>query len=110
MTSSPLHTCRPIEHAFELLGKRWVGRLVDLLLQRPARFSELLAALPELSRRVLSQRLLELQQCGLVRREVDPGPPISATYRLTERGQALAPAMSALRAWGRAVVDDDCGR
>lgn len=90
-----------------MLGKRWIGPLIDLLLQRPARFNELHAALPALSNRVLSERLTELQHVGLVEREVDPGPPITATYRLTARGRELGPAMDALRIWAGAPIDDD---
>jgi DNA-binding HxlR family transcriptional regulator len=105
-TRLPLYPCSYIEVAFGSLGKRWMGQLVDLLLQRPARFNELLAALPALSSRVLSERLTELQDIGLVEREVDPGPPITATYRLTERAQRLGPAMDALRVWAGAPVDE----
>ncbi len=90
-----------------MLGKRWMGLLIDLLLQRPSRFSELHAALPAMSKRVLSERLAELQEVGLVERDVDPGPPITSTYRLTERGQGLGPAMDALRIWAGAPVDDE---
>ena len=90
-----------------MLGKRWTGLLIDLLLQRQARFNELHAALPALSKRVLSERLTELQSIGLAEREVDPGPPITATYRLSERGRALGPAMDALRVWAGAPVDGE---
>ncbi|RDI50527.1 winged helix-turn-helix transcriptional regulator [Nocardia mexicana] len=109
MTESqpPLNVCSYTEVAFGVLGKRWTGLLIDLLLQRPARFNELHAALPTLSKRVLSERLAELQSAGLVEREVDPGPPITATYRLTESGRGLGPAMDALRVWAGAPVDDE---
>lgn len=106
-TRLPLHVCSYTEDVFRLLGKRWTGLLVDLLLQRPARFNELAKALPQLSKRVLSERLSELQDIGLVSREVDPGPPVTVTYRLTERGQGLEPAMDALRVWAGAPVDDE---
>lgn len=101
----PLRACAYTEEVFGLLGKRWTGLLIDLLLQRPARFNELHAALPALSKRMLSERLTELQSIGVVEREVDPGPPITATYRLTERGAALRPAMDALRVWAGAPTD-----
>ncbi|WP_435283516.1 winged helix-turn-helix transcriptional regulator [Streptomyces koelreuteriae] len=106
-TRLPLHSCSYTEDVFQLLGKRWMGPLIDLLLQRPARFSELHAALPALSKRVLSDRLSELADVGLVEREVAPGPPVAVTYRLTGRGQGLGPAMDALRAWAGAPVDDN---
>ncbi len=108
MTESrrPLRACSYTEEVFGLLGKRWTGLLVDLLLQRPARFNELHGALPALSKRVLSERLSDLQAIGVVERDVDPGPPITATYRLSERGRALGPAMDALRIWAGAPVDE----
>jgi len=92
----PLHACSYTEEVFRLLGKRWTGLLIDLLLQRPARFNELAAALPQLSKRVLSERLAEL----------DDGRPVAVSYRLTERGQGLSPAMDALRVWAGAPVDE----
>lgn len=103
----PLHACQYIEDVFRLLGKRWNGLILDLLLQRPARFSELREALPQLSNRMLSQRLSELQTAGLVAREVDPGPAISVTYGLTDRGRGLGPALDALRVWAGAPTDED---
>jgi DNA-binding HxlR family transcriptional regulator len=102
----PLHACSYTEEVFGVLGKRWSGVLLDLLLQRPARFSELSATLPQISNRVLTDRLAELQTAGLVLREVDPGPPVVVTYRLTERGAGLRPAMDALRVWAGAPADD----
>jgi DNA-binding HxlR family transcriptional regulator len=100
-----LHACSYTEDAFQVLGKRWTGLIVDLLLQRPARFNELVRAIPQLSKRVLIERLAELQAIDLAAREVDEGPPVAVTYRLTERGQALRPAMDALRVWAGAPVD-----
>lgn len=76
--------------------------IIDVLLQRPARFQELGRAVPGLSQRVLSERLRELVEAGLVERHVDTGSPITVTYSLTERGQSLAPAMEAMREWAAA--------
>lgn len=106
-TGLPLHACHYTEEVFALLGKRWSGLLVDLLLQRPARFNELATAVPQLSRRVLTERLTELQEAGLVLREVDPGPPVAVSYRLTDRGVALRPALDALRVWAGAPTDSE---
>ena len=103
----PLHACQYTEDVFRLLGKRWTGLILDLLLQRSARFSELGEALPQVSNRMLSQRLSELQAAGLVVREVDPGPAIAVTYELTDRGHGLRPALDALRLWAGAPTDDD---
>ena len=81
--------------------------MVDLLLQRPARFSELARAVPGLSERVLGERLRELEVAGVVQRTVDPGPPITVTYALTELGAQLEPAMAALRTWAFKLMDRD---
>jgi DNA-binding HxlR family transcriptional regulator len=100
--SSPtpeLELCDRAARVFRLLGKRWSGLIVDLLLQRPARFSELARAIPGLSERVLGERLRELEEAGLVERRVDTGPPIAVTYSLTPLGEGLEPAMEALRDW-----------
>ncbi|OIJ27461.1 winged helix-turn-helix transcriptional regulator [Nocardioides luteus] len=103
--SLDLHACTYTQHVFDVLGKRWTGLIIDLLLQRPARYNELVRAIPQLTKRVLTQRLAELQAAGLVARDVDEGPPLAVTYRLTSRGEALRPAMDALRVWAGAPVD-----
>ena len=61
---------------FQLLGKRWTGLIVVVLLQRPAHFAELRRAIPGISERMLSDRLTELAAAGLVLRQVDDGPPL----------------------------------
>lgn len=99
MAEAELEVCPRLMAAFELFGKRWNAVIIDLLLQRPARFRELGRAVPGLSRRVLSERLRELAEAGLVERHVDTGSPITVTYSLTERGQSVAPALEAMREW-----------
>lgn len=98
--------CESIARVFQLLGKRWSGMLIDLLMQRPARFSELARAVPRLSERMLRERLRELEQEGLVERRVESGPPISVTYSLTPVGRGLGPALDALREWARQLPTD----
>ena len=85
---------------FALLGKRWNGQIVDLLLQGPARFGQLVAALPGLSHRVLTERLTELQRAGVITRT-------TSHYALTPRGEGLRPAIDALATWSddAATVD-----
>ena len=101
-----LQACRYMEDVFRMLGKRWMGQIIDLLFQRPARFNELAKALPQLSKRMLDERLTELIESGIVIREVDPGPPLAVTYSLTPHGQALEPAMNMLRAWAGAPMPE----
>jgi DNA-binding HxlR family transcriptional regulator len=71
----------------------------------PARFNQLLAGIPGISDRVLTERLRELESEGIVERLVDPGPPVRVSYRLTARGRALEPALVAVNAWAEAWVD-----
>jgi DNA-binding HxlR family transcriptional regulator len=105
-----------LTRVFELLGKRWTGLIVAVLTQHPAYFAELRRAIPKISERMLSDRLTELADAGLVVREVDPGPPLRVSYGLTEAGQALRPALDELAKWaerylpedGPCVEDDDC--
>jgi DNA-binding HxlR family transcriptional regulator len=96
-------TCCPLYHeAVELIGRRWTGAIVEVLLTGGAmRFSEIAAAVPELSDRLLSERMKELEARGVVERTVDPGPPVRVTYSLTDMGRGLEPAVAELRAWAR---------
>jgi DNA-binding HxlR family transcriptional regulator len=87
------------QRAIELIGKRWTGAVVRALMIRPARFNQLLAGIPGISDRVLTERLRELETEGLVERLVDPGPPVRVTYRLTARGRAMQPILAAVSEW-----------
>nr|WP_223206415.1 helix-turn-helix domain-containing protein [Streptomyces xanthii] len=84
---------------FALLGKRWTGLVVAVLMEGPVHFSDLRRAIPGISERMLSDRLTELGGAGLVVREVDAGPPLRVAYRLTEAGEALQPALRELGDW-----------
>lgn len=88
-----------LARVLELLGKRWTGLIVAVLRQRPLYFAELRRAIPRISERMLSDRLTELADAGLVVREVDPGPPLRVSYGLTAAGQALRPALDELGRW-----------
>ncbi|MFJ5259822.1 winged helix-turn-helix transcriptional regulator [Streptomyces sp. NPDC088387] len=88
-----------ISRVFQLLGKRWTGPIVAVLVAQPAGFSDLRRAVPGLSERMLSDRLSELGAAGLVVREVDEGPPLRVSYRLTAAGAALEPALQELGRW-----------
>src|SRR3979490_1648771 len=74
------------QRAIELIGKRWTGAVVKALMAKPARFNQLLAGIPGISDRVLTERLRELEQEGLVERLAGPSPPGPVTYRLHARG------------------------
>jgi DNA-binding HxlR family transcriptional regulator len=95
--------CPQYHRAVELIGRRWTGAIVAVLLGEdgPLRFTEVRAAVPGLSDRVLSQRLRELEAEHLVEREVHAGPPVRVAYALTDKGRDLAPVVRALERWGQ---------
>jgi len=99
----PVGCCPRYHEAIELIGRRWTGAIVAVLLQaeRPMRFSEIAAAVPQLSDRLLSERVKELEARGLVERAVLPGPPARVEYSLTAMGRSLGPALAELAAWAR---------
>lgn len=98
---APSSVCPHFHAAIELIGKRWTGAIISALTERPLRFGELGKAVPGLSDRLLSQRLRELEEEGLVKREVEPGTPVRVIYSLTEIGSELGPAIGELRTWAK---------
>jgi DNA-binding HxlR family transcriptional regulator len=93
--------CPHFHAAIELIGKRWTGAIVAALTDGPLRFGELARAVPGLSDRLLSQRLRELEDEGLVERQVEAGTPVRVTYSLTAIGAQLGPSIRELRAWAK---------
>jgi DNA-binding HxlR family transcriptional regulator len=94
--------CCPYFHrAVELVGKRWTGAILYVLLHadRPLRFSEIAHAVPDLSDRLLSERMKELERCGIVKRRVTGTSPIKVEYNLTDRGRELEPALAEIQEW-----------
>ena len=96
--------CCPYYHdAVELIGRRWTGAIIAVLLSspEPLRFSEIGAAVPQLSDRLLSERIKELERRGLVVRDDAPGAPARTGYRLSAMGRDLEPALTELSHWAR---------
>ena len=93
--------CALYHHAVELIGKRWSGAILSVLLEGPLRFSEIRALVPEISDRLLSERLKELEAEGLVDRQALDDQRGAVAYRLTKKGEALEPAVAALKSWAR---------
>src|SRR5919205_4586836 len=88
-------SCCPLYHeAVELVGRRWTGAILRVLMDGPLRFSEIAQAVPELSDRLLSERMKELEARGIVERKVIAGPPVRVEYELTEMGKELAPTLA----------------
>ncbi len=97
---APATGCCPLYHeAVELIGRRWTGAILRVLMDGPLRFSQIGQAVPELSDRLLSERMKELESRGIVERTVSPGPPLRVEYALSPMGQELEPALSELQRW-----------
>ena len=88
----------------ELVGRRWTGAILRVLMDGPLRFSEVAQTIPELSDRLLSERMKELESRGLVERTVIPGPPLRVRYELSEMGRELEPALTEIESLGPALA------
>jgi DNA-binding HxlR family transcriptional regulator len=96
--------CSRFHHAVELIGRRWSGAVISVMLRGPQCFNELMASVPGLSDRLLTERLRELESEGLVRRTVISGPPVRVSYELTEAGKSLEPVIEGLGRWAERWV------
>jgi DNA-binding HxlR family transcriptional regulator len=97
----PSGCCPHFHSAVELVGKRWTGAILYVLLRnrRAMRFSEIAHAVPDLSDRLLSERMKELERSGIVERRVSATTPVRVEYELTERGRELDAALAELKRW-----------
>jgi DNA-binding HxlR family transcriptional regulator len=92
--------CALYHHAVELIGRRWTGAILLVLVEDGAlRFSEIRTLVPDVSDRLLSERLKELETEGIVARRVYDETPVRVEYELTAKGKALQPALVALKQW-----------
>ena len=91
--------CARYHHAVELIGRRWTGAILRVLLGGPTRFSDIAGTVPGLSDRLLSERLKELEAEGIVVRTVFPETPVRIEYALTEKGLALEGVIAAVADW-----------
>lgn len=89
----------PVRGVLDQLGDKWTTLTVIVLAQRPHRFSALQRAIPDISKRMLTQTLRDLQRDGLVDRSVFATNPPSVEYRLTDLGESLLEPLAALVTW-----------
>jgi DNA-binding HxlR family transcriptional regulator len=97
--------CLRFHRASELIGRRWTGAIIYVLLKSRCRFAMLRDAIPDITDRMLSERLQELEQEGIVERTVVPEAPIRVEYSLTRKGRALAAAIDAIAGWAEKWVE-----
>ncbi|MEJ1961338.1 MAG: helix-turn-helix domain-containing protein [Gammaproteobacteria bacterium] len=89
----------PVRGVLDRLGDKWTTLTVIALARRPHRFSELHRAIADISKRMLTQTLRDLERDGLIARRVFPTKPPSVEYRLTELGTSLLEPLAALVTW-----------
>lgn len=89
----------PVRGVLDRIGDKWSTLIILTLTERPLRFGELRRAVPDISQRMLTQTLRDLQRDGLISRHVFPTQPPSVEYRLTEVGQSLLEPLAALVRW-----------
>jgi DNA-binding HxlR family transcriptional regulator len=97
--------CGRFHKAVELIGRRWSGAIIQILRQRPSRYAELRTAIPDITDRMLSERLRELEEEAIVARTVIPETPVRVEYSLTAKGRALAPALDAIGHWAERWIE-----
>jgi DNA-binding HxlR family transcriptional regulator len=91
--------CNYYASLMDLLGRRWMGIILRVLMAGPHRFSEIMSAVPGLSDPLLTQRLRELEARKLVDRRVLPSSPVRVEYELTAAGRDLDQAVRVLSKW-----------
>jgi DNA-binding HxlR family transcriptional regulator len=102
--TDPWGFCPRYHQAVELVGRRWTGVILRELLHGATRFHQIRDAVPNLSDRLLSDRLKELEAEGVVERHVIPETPVRIEYRLTDKGRDLEAVVSSLSAWAEQWV------
>ena len=101
MTTTCAECRSPVEHALHAIAGKWKPRLLWELLEGTRRFAELQRAIPEVSAKVLTEQLRELEADGLLERRVYAEVPARVEYTLTALGRALESVLEALCDWGR---------
>lgn len=97
--------CSRFHRASELIGRRWTGAIIFVLLKVKCRFATLRDAIPDITDRMLSDRLQELEAEGIVERTVIPDTPVRVEYALTKKGRALGAAIGAISEWADKWVE-----
>jgi DNA-binding HxlR family transcriptional regulator len=103
--ATPPALCTRFHRASELIGRRWTGAIIFVLLKSRCRFAVLRDAIPDITDRMLSDRLQELELEGILERTVIPETPVRVEYALTNKGRALASAIDAIMEWAHKWSD-----
>jgi DNA-binding HxlR family transcriptional regulator len=91
--------CPKFEAAIEILAKKWTGLILRVLMEEKCRFRDIREQIPQMSERMLAERLKDLEASGLINRQVYPETPVRIEYTLTEKGKALQPVLGSIETW-----------
>jgi DNA-binding HxlR family transcriptional regulator len=91
--------CPKYESAIAILGKRWTGLIIRILLKGPVRFKDIREIVPQMSDKMLSERLKELEEQGIIARKVYPEMPVRIEYELTQKGADLRQVIESIESW-----------
>ncbi len=97
--------CPKYHKAIELIGRRWTGAIISAMLGGMTRYHEIRENVPEISDRMLAERLRELESEGVVERNVFPTTPVRIEYVLTSKGRALEVAITAIGNWANQWIE-----
>jgi DNA-binding HxlR family transcriptional regulator len=103
--SHPPELCSRFHRASELIGRRWTGAIIFVLLRSSCRFAALREAIPDITDRMLSDRLQELEAEGIVARTVVPETPVRVEYSVTKKGRSLVTAIDAIADWAHKWIE-----
>lgn len=95
-----------IEKSFELIGKRWTGLIIYVLMSGPKRFSEIHSMIPDLSKRMLTERMKELEDNNMVVRHVSTERPVRIEYLLTKKGTELGKILGPISQWAESWIKE----
>ncbi len=107
MTKTVDSRCQAFQLAIDVLGRPWNALILNVLLAGPLRFSEFSERAEGPGDKVLSARLKDLEERGLVLRHVAHGPPVRVTYELSDKGRAFGQVALAIARWGEKLVLDE---
>lgn len=107
MKDQDFSMCPRFETAFSVLGKRWNGLIIYSLMNGPKRFKDISHIIPSMSDKMLSERMKDLENEGILERHVYPETPVRIEYELTEKGKALQPVMDQVQHWAAQWVELD---
>ncbi|MDN4526915.1 winged helix-turn-helix transcriptional regulator [Fictibacillus fluitans] len=98
--------CPRYEVAIDIIGKKWTGLIIRVLLGGSRRFKDIKKQIPEMSDRMLTERMKELESVGIVSRQVYPETPVRIEYSLTEKGESLRSIIESIQSWSEQWVED----